>query len=124
MEKVTIDIYIKNEIVYSECKGVHILDLPSAKLLSKTIKNVRDEKLYPVIIDFEKVKYMDKETREFFFNSMTSFSVLAFVTSDIKLKMLLNSVQLIHSSQFLFKVFNSNEKAEIWVKQFIKNELN
>ena len=115
----TVVVYIKNEILYGRCSGAPILDLSSAKLLLKTIKNVSDKKPYPVIIDFDGIKYMDKETREFFFKkSAESFSLLAFVTKDFKFKMLLNSATSIHLPHLLFKVFDTSKKAEVWVKQF------
>lgn len=117
-----ISFQLKSGVLYSIYKEGLKIDLDIAKKIVDFRLSLTKDNSYPTIIFPNRVKYVDKDARNYFFTDRGSegFDAIAVMSKDKIINMILSFVFFYSPPIKPTKLFTEEKEALMWLQQFKK----
>jgi len=115
--------WFDNGILHTELKVQTAIDMTIAKEIVTSRLEFCKHENYPVLMDYDKFKYADKEVRVYMnTEGLKGIKAGAFLTSSLTVKTFFNFYLSVSKPPVPAKVFNEKAKALQWLAQFAEKK--
>ena len=111
-----------NDVCYTVVKQNAVVELPDAIENSDSVAKLSEGKIYPMLVNLKEIKSISKEARDHFSmqNRAPGVSAIGLLIKSPASTLIGNFFLGLNKSIVPVKLFTSEEKAVLWLKQFQK----
>ena len=120
METRDIKIYIEEGILFCTAYEELQLELKTAKAIIEKLRKVSDGKILPMLFDWGRTQYADKEVRKYLTEEgCQGIMAIAYCTNGFVANLFIDSSLKTTTSEIPTQVFSEKKEAVKWLRNFI-----